>query len=95
MEIDGSEHITIGRPLGNVSCYIVNEANERIEAVERLESEIQAIDSTTSGLASKLIETAVSLASEAVQNNTILEAEIEDLRQQIAMLSAQLESMRN
>ncbi len=29
-EIDGSEHITIGRPLGNVSCYVVNEANEEI-----------------------------------------------------------------
>ena len=33
-EIDGSEHITIGRPLGNVSCYIVNEANEEIKQGE-------------------------------------------------------------
>ena len=34
MEIDGSEHITIGRPLGNVSCYIVDEANEEIKQGE-------------------------------------------------------------
>ena len=33
-EIDGSEHITIGRPLGNVSCYVINEANEEIKQGE-------------------------------------------------------------
>ncbi len=33
-EIDGSFPITIGRPLGNVACYVVNEANEEVKLGE-------------------------------------------------------------